>query len=315
MQAFNLKNSLVINGWKDNGFKPKSSGSGVKRSHDGEVKDSQIKHREQREHDFLIISDPFKTVLHIEVKKNQKNGEDDAAQQLKSGITFLKESLVFPKEERWNFVSVMYFEETTDVCPDCTEFVLTPDTNFDEWWKKFELQNQEQRSHKKDSSLNECSYLQNCKFLLHQMFKQSHVITEADITRNSEKFFDKSCSTNLRKTRTNKKGFCFLTRVQFSLFNDPSMKRVVFKSAYGTGKTLLIKAKAKELQQEGNKVVIVLFDNVKTRFQFLLKENYDQEFKAFPNNVRVELIKCAGNTIFFWRKKLRAFVVSSTQSH
>ena len=305
MQAFNLKNSLVINGWKDNGFKPKSSGSGVKRSHDGEVKDSQIKHREQREHDFLIISDPFKTVFLIEVKKNQNyNSESKAAQQLKRGFTFFEESLVFPKEEKWNFVRVMYFEETKGVCPNCSAFVLTPDTNFNEWWKKFELQNQEQRSHKKDSILNECSYLQNCKFLLHQMFKQSQVITEADITKNSEDFLEKSCNTNLHKTETNKKGLCFLTRVQFSLFHDPSMRRVVFKSAYGTGKTLLIKAKAKELLQKGEKVVIILFDNVKTSFQFLLKKNYDQEFKTFHNNVTVELFKCAGDTIFFRRKRL-----------
>ena len=76
------------------------------------------------------------------------------------------------------------------------------------------------------------------------------------------------------------------------------MKRVVFKSAYGTGKTLLIKEKAKELLEKKEKVVIVLFDNFKSVFQFLLKKNYDQEFKDFPNNVTVELIKCAGDTLF-----------------
>ena len=263
-----VKNTLVIHGWKDEG-----KGKG--------------------EYDFVIVSDPLKMVFLIEVKKSKK-GKRKAAKQLPRGMDFFKQSLILPKEEKWNFVRVMYFENRIDVCPDCTEFVLTPDTNLDEWWKNFEPINQEQ--HERESNWNECSYIQNCKFLLHQMFIQSQVITEADITKNSEDFFKKSCNADLHKTEADKKGFCFLTRVQFNLFHDPAKKRVIFSSAYGTGKTLLLKAKAKELLLKGEKVVIVLFDKFKSIFQFLLKKNYDQEFKAFANNVKVKLIKCQGNT-------------------
>ena len=297
LTKFNVKNTLVINGWEVRRSKKKGKDPKVK------VEDPLIK---KREHDFLIISDPLKTVFHIEAKKN-KNEKKIAAQQLQSGLEFFKEYLVLPEEEKWNFVRIMYIDETIDVCGNCHEFVFTPNTNLDEWWisfelktqeqrsnEKFELLNLEQRSQEKDSSMNECSYVQNCKFLLHQMFKQSQVITEADITKNCEDFFDKSCNTDMHINKADKKGLCFLTRVQFSLFHDPSMQRVVFNSAYGTGKTLLIKAKAKELLLKGEKVVIILFDTVKTSFQFLLKKNYDQEFKDYTKNIKVELIKSAG---------------------
>ena len=301
LSNFGVKNTLVINGWEVRRSKKKGKNLEV------EVEDPLIK---KREHDFLIISDPLKTVFHIEAKKN-KNEKKSAAQQLQSGLEFFKEYLVLPEEEKWNFVRIMYIDETIDVCGNCHEFVFTPNTNLDEWWISFELKTQEQRSNEKvellnleqrsqekDSSMNECSYVQNCKFLLHQMFKQSQVITEADITDNSEDFIDKSCNTDMHKNEKDKKGSCFLTRVQFDLFHDPSMKRIVFNSAYGTGKTLLIKAKAKELLRNGQKVVIVLFDTVKTSFQFLLKKNYDQEFKDNTKKLKVELIKSAGDTIY-----------------
>ena len=297
MTNSNVKNTLVINGWEVRGRKKNG------KDPEGGVKDPLIK---RREHDFLIISDPMKTVFHIEAKKSKKE-KTSAAHQLQSGLEFFTQYLVLPEQEKWNFVRIMYIDEEIDVCQNCHEFVFNPNTNLDEWWKNFELKAQEQRlnekiellnlkqrSQEKDSSLYECSYIQNCKFLLHQMFKQSQVITEADITDNSEDFIGKSCDPDMHKYEKDKKGLCFLTRVQFTLFHDPSMKRVVFNSAYGTGKTLLIKAKAKELLQKGEKVVIILFDTVKTSFQFLLKKNYDQEFKDYTKNIKVELIKSAG---------------------
>ena len=294
----NVKNTLVINGWEVMGRKKTGKELDVYLDH--EVKDPLIK---RREHDFLIISDPLKTVFHIEAKKSKKE-RHSAAQQLQSGLEFFTQYFVLPKQGKWNFVRIMYIGEKIDVCRNCHEFVFTPDTNLDEWWKKLEPQNQEKRSLEKDSSLDECSYIQNCKFLLHQLFKKSQVITEADITDNSEDFIGKSCDPDMHKNEKDKKGSCFLTRVQHSLLNDPSMKRVMFNSAYGTGKTLLIKSKAKELLLKGEKVVIVLFDDVKTTFQFLLKKNYDQEFEEGPckDNVKVVIIKSAGDIIFFRKK-------------
>ena len=275
LQTCNVKNTLVINGWKDTG-----KGGGA-----------------EREHDFVIISDPLKTVFLIEVKQN-KRGRKSATQQLQSGMEFFNESLVLPEEEKWKFIRIMYFDEKNVASSDCSVFVFTPETDLYDWWKGFEVYLQKQKKLEKVSSLNEHSYVQNCKFLLHQMFQQSQIITEADLSKSSEEFIKKSCNTDMQINETDKKGLCFLTRVQFSLFHDPFKKRVVFNSAYGTGKTLLLKAKAKELLLKGEKVVIVLFDKFKTIFQFLLKKNYDLEFKAFAHNVKVELIKCAGETIF-----------------
>ena len=292
MKTHNVKNTLVINGWKVNGPKKQETKAGL--DENGPKKQEPL--NKEREHDFLLISDPLKTVIHIEAKHNTKE-KRSAAKQLESGIEFFKQALVFPPEEGWKFVRIMYFEKGKNVCSDCPQFVFNPETDLDKWWKVFEEKTMKDvKRTQQDSSLRESSYIQNCKYLLHQMFQQSQIITKADISKNSEDFFEKSCNSEMYTNETEKKGICFLTRVQFSLYHDPTMKRVVFKSAYGTGKTILIKSKAKELAIKGEKVIIVLFDDLKASFEFLLKKNYDQEFNLV-SNVKVALIKCAGTMI------------------
>ena len=209
LQTCNVKNTLVINGWKDTG-----KGGGA-----------------EREHDFVIISDPLKTVFLIEVKQN-KRGRKSATQQLQSGMEFFNESLVLPEEEKWKFIRIMYFDEKNVASSDCSVFVFTPETDLYDWWKGFEVYLQEQKKLEKVSSLNEHSYIQNCKFLLHQMFQQSQIITEADLSKSSEEFIKKSCNTDMqinetdieraRETNNNNK-FCL--KSEKTLENNPEGTR------------------------------------------------------------------------------------------
>ena len=64
LTTLQVRNTIVINGWKDNG--------------------SQV--RTTKEFDFLIISEPLKTIVHIEVKRHlNAETRDKAAKQLENG--------------------------------------------------------------------------------------------------------------------------------------------------------------------------------------------------------------------------------------
>ena len=77
--------------------------------------------------DFLIISLPLKSIIHIEAKKgNSKSNRSKASAQLKRGLTFFKENFPFPVSEKWNYIKMMCFGESveTDICDQCKPFVL-----------------------------------------------------------------------------------------------------------------------------------------------------------------------------------------------
>jgi hypothetical protein len=55
----------------------------------------------------------------------------------------------------------------------------------------------------------------------------------------------------------------------------------VFTSHFGTGKTILLKAKAKQLVTNGDQVSFVFFGE-----ETLLQKSYKQEFLEFSNQVK-----------------------------
>ena len=247
----------MISGWKDNGSKV----------------------RKKREYDFLILSEKLKTIIHIEAKlSNSDKGRNKAAEQLKNGLDFFKEILPFPENEHWKYARVMYFgkgkdgtSEQSSSCSECGLFLLNPDTKLDEWWKEI--------CQKIDAStLNATfSYIQICKFLLHQMFKQNQPVTQSDTLKYTEYNIE-------TRSRVNN---IFWTNTQFLIFNGFN-KHIFFPSAYGTGKTILIKAKAKELVVENLKVIIVLFKETDTSQDSLLQLTYENEVFG-PENRKAKI--------------------------
>jgi hypothetical protein len=112
LETFEVQNTLVINGWRIN---------------------------KEREHDFLILSEPLNTIFHIEVKKKKAEAAA-AAKQLQSGMEFFTKSLVLPAAENWIYVRIMYIAEASQALPGCTvcpNFFLTPETNLNDWWTLF----------------------------------------------------------------------------------------------------------------------------------------------------------------------------------
>ena len=267
-----VQNTVVINGWKDNGSNE----------------------RAMREFDFLIVSEPLKTIIHIEAKRSYSIlNQEKGSEQLKKGLDFAMENLPFPKDEGWNYSRVLYFgrgkerksqdEETMSICPKCQLFFLDFDKNLDEWWNEI--------SQPIDVSMpnvtSTSTYIKICKFLFHQMFQQGQCVTQNDITRHTEE-------TALAIATF--ENIIFWSNEQYSLMNDAQKTRVIFTSPFGTGKTTLIKAKAKEFLKNNCKVTFVLFEETDTSQETLLKKTYQLEFPEaqFPG-ASIISVKGSGN--------------------
>jgi hypothetical protein len=83
------------------------------------------------EFDFIVISLPLKSIIHIEAKAGyHKSSRRSASEQLESGLTFFKEKLPLPATENWKYIKMMCFGEFLDneVCVQCRPFILG--TNF-----------------------------------------------------------------------------------------------------------------------------------------------------------------------------------------
>ncbi len=78
--------------------------------------------------DFLIISLPIKSIIHIEAKKgNNQSNRKKASDQLMRGLTFLKENVPFPISENWKYIKMMCLGESVEknICDKCKPFVLS----------------------------------------------------------------------------------------------------------------------------------------------------------------------------------------------
>ena len=78
--------------------------------------------------DFLIISLPIKSIIHIEAKKgNNQSNRKKASDQLMRGLTFFKENVPFPISENWKYIKMMCFGESVEknICDQCKPFVLS----------------------------------------------------------------------------------------------------------------------------------------------------------------------------------------------
>ena len=82
----------------------------------------------------------------------------------------------------------------------------------------------------------------------------------------------------------------FWTLPQFRILSDPSKKRVIFMSDFGTGKTSLLKAKAQMLLDQNQKIVIISFENKVSSQESILAVQLKTEFPS-----KVHSLKGSGN--------------------
>jgi hypothetical protein len=259
----NVKNTVVINGWKDEGS--------------GNLAKNDPLYRAQKEFDFLIVSQPSQTIIHIEVKTTcTQNDFDKAKQQLNNGLKMFQEAIPFPEKVNWKYIRVMYFafaqrggnvktnkEEPNssnpptgdksfeNKCLKCKNFIIGPKTDLNFWWNELINFVPQETTASFQVQPND-TYLNIVRFLLHQMYKQQDCATTGQLGQLSSQTSDKICVADT---------ILFWSKDQYKTLNDLSKPRVAFTSDYGTGKTILIQAKAKcLLKTKTSKVVIVIFE-------------------------------------------------------
>jgi hypothetical protein len=270
-----VKNTVVINGWKDNGYRKTKADKKCP---------SAPEERETREYDFLIVSKVFRTIFHIEVKAScTPTHQQKAAEQLSKGQEFFSETIPFPQEEGWKYVKIMCFGKDvgtfSEGCQDCrNKFILGPDTDLNKWWDEItkDLNPEENISKSK-------TYVDIMKYLLHQMFYQEMCITDANLTQYTEE--------KIKKIEG-----IFLSKHQFNVMHLTT-KKVAFTSFYGTGKTTLLKLKAHQVMEENktDKVVIVVIEE--TEKDSILITDYRNKFKDCENKPLIRGLHNTGSFI------------------
>jgi hypothetical protein len=270
------------------------------------------------EFDFLIVSEPMKTVFQIEVKLTQNaSNRKDGGEQLMKGLKICQARIPFPKQENWNYVQAMFFafnkkgqyfnshcdrhQSVTDhqchsqFCKECQAYILGPETDLSAWWEQMtsSLTNKEYQS--PSTPLNRNIYKQTIQFLTRQMYIQEDCFTKQNLLDYTEE--------KIEKISTPEKLF-FWSKGQYPLFNDSRNKRMVFISHFGTGKTTLLKAMSRQLLQRGEKVVFIFWEN-----ESLLQKNYRNEFKVFKDQIQMVLLKCRGEQKFNLFKSINLYDV------
>ncbi len=262
LERLQVKDTVVINGWN------------IKR---------------KCEFDFLIVSEPLKTIFHVEVKLTYSGTERKRAEeQLQKGRNLFQSEIPFPQQEEWKYVGIIYFgfdrrrnkfeSSASPYCQELQLFVLGSETDFEAWWQEISSKLTETLS----KHLNRNSYVQIVQFLCCQMYQQKCFTTQG-LLNYTEEMIDKISSPEK---------LFFWSKIQYSLFYDAGKKRMIFTSSFGTGKTVLLKAKAKALLDYGQKVAFVFVGE--SPKETLLQMQYRAEFQESQNWVTFHNITCEG---------------------
>jgi hypothetical protein len=215
LQENDIKNTVVVNGWKDRLTQGNTAA----------------------EFDFLIVSEPFHTIFHVEVKTtcNTKNAFK-AAEQLENGFKLINNNIPFPEKENWKYVGLIYFarneQKKSIFCAECQKYIIGPSKDI---WSDI-TKNSEQPSQAKSSNK---TYLSILKFLLYEMFKQESCATTQQLIKETRTTSDKMSTT---------KNIFFWSKEQLKVIKaTKDAKRVALTSEFGTGKTILLREKAMEI--------------------------------------------------------------------
>jgi hypothetical protein len=171
-------------------------------------------------------------------------------------------------------------------CQNCQSYILGPATDFNVWWGKITSYLFHWESQSSSTPLNRNIYAKTVQFLTHQMYIQGNCFTNQNLLDYTEE--------KIEKISTPEKLF-FWSKTQFPLLHDSRKKRMVFTSHFGTGKTVLLRAKAKQLIEKGEKIVFIFFGSSDS--YSLLRTTLKDEF-GNSNQVKIMTWKCKGFIIF-----------------
>lgn len=236
----NEKNTLVLSGW--NNKNAKANGSHL-------------------EADFIIICEPFHVIVSIEVKKacKEKSKRKSGDQLIKQRSIF-KNHIPFHQKDKWVHYEAIYFD-MNEQSGDTKWMTLWKNTDLATWWRAMTLDSLVQKGHSD-------SYEDAAKFFLFQMHLQGERYSDAGLaTYGNEKVNELSEPPLLLK----------YTKVQYELLENRDARKVALTSLFGTGKTILLIAKAKELEKKAeHNEKIIFFVVEKNEGDSLLKKKLSQ---------------------------------------
>ena len=264
LEHLQVKSTIVISGWKQ--F------SNIKKQH------------LELELDFIIIAPGL--IFHIEVKRTcDTESKEKGLVQLQNGLELIQSNIPFSQKSEWKYIRSIYFEffdhdnQTEDLekpCQKCRPFVLGPGDDFAEVWKSLVP--------KTEPALTEIGL--NClKFLLCSMFLHKEVITNQQVIDYTEGFIEDASKPE---------NIIFWTKEQFEVLFSERQTRVAFISQFGTGKTTLLKARARLLLEQGCQVVFIIFSSTDDEKESLLVRGYRQEFTGFTDKVYIYPLNKSG---------------------
>ena len=244
---------------------------------------------EDFEKDFVILNLTRRFIMSLEVKANCN---EDSLRSAKKQTNACKESIskwvqgVLTEEKGWAFYTAVYFQhhkpEKYSFCNACSKYIIFAE----EFREKFDKIITEMPAPPFGTEESARAEFKKIAKLLLFLASYEPVVTQARITDKLVQIIEEA--GNLENIVIWNQIFC-LTPNQLSLIRTMTIERLLLLSQPSSGKTFILKAKAKKLALNGQKVLFVLpcWRNVQSLLFFQLQ----QEFKEFSESIKVDNVK------------------------
>ena len=225
---------------------------------------------ETREKDFIIINLSLGYIMQLEVKANVKNYQSsikqfiDGKQKLNTVLNSIKID-----QSGWRYIGVFYAQKGSDFplfnCKPCLDFAIIGLHNLELKLEEIEAKIQNLTPEWNPAERIE-DFIQLLKELMYMT--QGHIeapVTKSNLLKNVVKSIDKSGTVE---------NILFWTPQQLSVIHAMNEPFMIFHSFYGTGKTLLLKERAKYLLKKYPGQIIY----------FYVQEAFNLSASMYPDN-------------------------------
>ena len=244
--------------------------------------EKQLNIKEQ-ENDIVLLLPRRKLIAPLEIKSILVDrNHAKASIQLQKNMKLLQElfhDLI--NNSGWHFCSSVYFlnKNYANICKDCDQWTLCEGKDFKEWWQtiktQFPILDVDEEEHRR----NRQKILKAVQLLLFTI----HLNLPTTTTKSVEKIAE------LMAKIGDPLNVLFWSKQQLDLIESVGNEFVLLKSFYGTGKSILMIAKAQNLAKAGKKVLFVIgghFTKKPTLLQLRMKERWAMD-DDFRNNIEL----------------------------
>ena len=212
---------------------------------------------EDFEKDFVILNLSRRFIMSLEVKANCN---ETSLRSAKKQFDGWKDSIFkwleghLTEESGWSFYSIIYSQhmsESVSLCDECAKYVIIGK----EFKEKFKKMMTEMPTHPSATEEKARKEFKNAAKLLLFLTSYEPVITPAKVTDELVKIIDKA--SVFEQILSWNQVFCW-TPNQLSLIRNEILRFVLFLSQPSSGKTFILKGKAKKFASKGEKVLFLL---------------------------------------------------------